>query len=213
MDEKFKITMANLERHGIDAYYLEHSGDVVPFIETLVPKNSTVSCGGSETLKQTGVINLLSDGDYEYFDRSGLEGNELRQCYLKALGCDFYFCSSNAVTEDGELFNVDGNSNRVACIVFGPANVIMIVGKNKIVKDIDEAILHVKKTAAPLNAKRLNCNTPCTKTGICANMDCRKDFASGCSSLERICCNYVVSSHQRIEGRIKVIIVNEDLGY
>ena len=96
-----------------------------------------MSNGGSVSLNETGVFSLLESGFYDFIDRRGLDGEELRECYTKAFGCDAYFCSSNAVTENGELYNVDGNSNRVACIVFGPRQVIMVVGINKIVSDIN----------------------------------------------------------------------------
>lgn len=118
-------------------------------MKKLVPAGSSVSHGGSETLKEEGVIDLLSGGDYQYINRAGLEGEALRQCYQDAFGCDAYFTSSNAITTDGVLYNVDGNSNRVACIVFGPRQVIMIVGRNKIVDTFDQAVERVKRIAAP----------------------------------------------------------------
>lgn len=122
---------------------------MLPLVQKLVPAGSSVSHGGSETLKEVGVIDLLSGGDYQYINRAGLEGEALRQCYQDAFGCDAYFTSSNAITTDGVLYNVDGNSNRVACIVFGPRQVIMIVGRNKIVDTFDQAVERVKRIAAP----------------------------------------------------------------
>jgi hypothetical protein len=118
------------------------------------------------------------------------------------------------VTENGELYNVDGNSNRVACIVYGPKQVVMIVGVNKIVKDINEAIQRVKTTSAPPNTVRLGLDTPCSKLGKCVSL--LKDnslICDGCQSPSRVCCNYVVSAKQRHKDRIKIIIVNENLGY
>ena len=111
--------------------------------------------------------------------------------------------SSNAITENGELYNVDGNGNRVAALVWGPKSVIVVAGYNKIVKDIDEAKTRVREIAAPSNAARLGCDTPCTKTGHC--MDC--------SSSKRICATTVITGRQRVENRIKVILVGEELGY
>ncbi len=214
MKKEIKKTMENLEKNGIKAFFVETKEEVVPLIETLVPEGSSVSNGGSVTLAETGVMNLLKSGKYDFIDRSGLNGEELRDCYIKAYGCDAYFCSSNAVTENGELYNVDGNSNRVSCIVFGPRQVIMVVGVNKIVPDINAAIKRVKETAAPLNTVRLDCKTPCAATGECISLDDENSFmCSGCASSQRICCNYVVSAQQRYKHRIKVIIVNEKLGY
>ncbi len=213
MEYELKTTMEHLEENGIKTYFLETKEEVVPLIKVLVEPGSNVSNGGSVTLCQTGVIDLLKSGYYNYIDRDGRTGDDLKECYLQAFSCDAYFCSSNAITENGELYNVDGNSNRVACILYGPKQVIMVVGKNKIVKNIEESIERVKNIAAPLNAKRLNCKTPCAYTGKCISVDHEKDFPAGCNGNDRICCNYVISAHQRIKDRIKVIIVNEDLGY
>lgn len=207
-------TIKNLEKNGFKPYFVETKDEVVPLIETLINKGESVSNGGSETLKECNVFDLIKNGDYDFIDRTGLEGDELRQSYLRAFGCDTYFCSSNAVTENGELYNVDGNSNRVACIVYGPKQVIMVVGVNKIVKDINEAITRVKECCAPLNTKRLNCKTPCAVTGKCISLNSENPLiCDGCGSEQRICCNYVVSAKQRNKDRIKIIIVNENLGY
>lgn len=207
-------TIKNLEKNGFKPYFVETKDEVVPLIETLINKGESVSNGGSETLKECNVFDLIKNGDYDFIDRTVLEGDELRQSYLRAFGCDTYFCSSNAVTENGELYNVDGNSNRVACIVYGPKQVIMVVGVNKIVKDINEAITRVKECCAPLNTKRLNCKTPCAVTGKCISLNSENPLiCDGCGSEQRICCNYVVSAKQRHKDRIKIIIVNENLGY
>lgn len=206
--------MANLEKNGIKPYFVETKQEVVPLVKTLICKGESVSNGGSQSLKEAGIMDLLNCGDYDFIDRTGLQGEELRQAYIRAFGCDTFFCSSNAVTEKGELYNVDGNSNRVACIVYGPKQVIMVVGKNKIVKDINEAINRVKTVAAPANTVRLDCATPCQKTGKCISLNNEDSLiCDGCGSEQRICCNYVVSAHQRHKDRIKVIIVNENLGY
>ncbi len=187
---------------------------MVPLVKTLINKGESVSCGGSVTLDETGVKALMQNGDYDFIDRSGLEGEQLRNAYIKTFGCDTFFTSSNAVTENGELYNVDGNSNRVACIVYGPRQVIMIVGVNKIVENLDEAILRVKTICAPMNTERLGIETPCNKTGKCISLSKENPFmCDGCGGNTRICCNYVVSAKQRHKDRIKLIIVNENLGY
>lgn len=206
--------MEKLEKNGIKPFFAEKKEDVVPLVKTLVNEGDSVSCGGSVTLDETGVFELISGGNYNFIDRRGLQGEELRQAYIKAFGCDAFFTSSNAVTENGELYNVDGNSNRVACIVYGPKQVIMIVGVNKIVKDINEAIERVKTAAAPPNTKRLGISTPCAKTGKCVSLSKQNPMlCDGCAGDSRICCNYVVSAKQRHKDRIKLIIVNEKLGY
>ncbi len=209
-----KKTMLNLEKNGIKPYFVQTKDEVVPLVKTLIHKGESVSNGGSVSLKETGVSRLLACGDYDFIDRTGLEGEALRQSYIRAFGCDTYFCSSNAITENGELYNVDGNSNRVACIVYGPRQVIMVAGVNKIVKDINEAVLRVKEKAAVYNTKRLSCKTPCEATGRCISLDKNNPFlCDGCQSPQRICCNYVISAKQRHKDRIKVILVNESLGY
>ncbi len=209
-----KKTMANLEKNNMKPYFVETKEEVVPLIKTLIADGESVSHGGSETLKEIGAIELLKSGNYDYIDRSGLEGEELRQSYIRAFGCDTYLTSVNAVTENGELYNVDGNSNRVACIVYGPRQVIAVVGINKIVADINEAVTRVKTTAAPPNTKRLDCKTPCAVTGQCISFNKENPMiCDGCESPQRICCNYVISAKQRHKDRIKVIIVNESLGY
>lgn len=214
MTDRIKKTMENLERNGIKPFFVESREEVVPLVKSLVPEGSSVSNGGSVSLKETGVSDLLESGCYDFIDRRGLEGEALRESYIKAFGCDAYFCSSNAVTENGELYNVDGNSNRVACIVFGPKQVIMVVGINKIVPDINAAIKRVKECAAPPNTRRLNCKTPCAVTGHCISLDSENPLmCDGCKSPQRICCNYVVTAQQRHKDRIKVILVNEELGY
>lgn len=209
-----KKTIENLEKNNMKPYFVETKEEVIPLVKSLIKKGESISHGGSETLKQTGLTALFKSGDYDYIDRSGLEGEELRQSYIKAFGCDTYFTSSNAITENGELYNVDGNSNRVACIVYGPRQVIIVVGVNKIVADIKDAVARVKKHAAPPNTKRLDCKTPCAVTGKCISLNNENSLiCDGCESPQRICCNYVVSAKQRHKDRIKVIIVNEGLGY
>lgn len=215
MEKYIETTMENLERNNIKPFYVEKREEVVPLIKTLLKKGESISCGGSVTLHECEVdTKILKSGDYDFIDRSGLQGEELREAYGKAFMCDTFFTSSNAVTERGELYNVDGNSNRVACIVYGPRHVIMVVGKNKIVPNINAAVERVKKSAAPPNTARLSCDTPCAKLGECVSLSNENAFiCDGCHGESRICCNYVISAQQRHKDRIKVIIVNENLGY
>lgn len=215
MEQYIEKTMKALERNNMKPFYVEAKEDVVPLIKTLLTKGETVANGGSESLKQAGVFEqILESGDYNFVDRRGLTGDAVRESYIKAYGSDTYFCSSNAITEDGELFNIDGNSNRVSCIVYGPKQVIMVVGKNKIVPTIDDAINRLRNEAAPPNCVRLNCDTPCAKTGHCVALDMdNAHLGSGCMGDGRICCSYVISARQRHKDRIKVIIVNDNLGY
>lgn len=208
-------TMANLKKNNFGAYYVEKKEDVVPLVKQLVKAGSSVANGGSVSLKECGVMDLLASGEYVFFDRTkAKDADEQRELYIKAYGSDAFFCSSNAVTQNGELYNVDGNSNRVSCIVYGPKQVIMVVGYNKIVENIDEAIKRVKECAAPPNSTRLDLPNYCAKSGKCVSLNKENpSICDGCDSPSRICCNYVVSAHQRHKDRIKVIIVGEKLGY
>lgn len=206
-------TLDNLRKNNMAAFYAETKEEAVKLLCELMKKGDTVSVGGSVTLDECNVLDILRNGDYDFLDRyeKGLTPQQKNEIFKKTFFCNTYITSANAVTENGELINVDGNSNRVAAITFGPESVICLVGKNKLVADVAAGFKRVKETAAPMNAKRLGCNTPCAKTGICCKAD--EPIASGCSSNDRICVNYVVSGRQRIKDRIKVIICNEDLGY
>ena len=189
----------------MDAYFVPTKEDALKKINALVYEGDTVACGGAMTLFETGVIDYLRGGRFHFLDRyqDGISRDEIEKIFRDSFFADDYFVSTNAVTEEGELYNVDGNGNRVAAMIYGPKNVIVIAGYNKIVKDREAAIERVRSIAAPANAARLNCATPCAKTGVC--MDCKGDA--------RICCSYVFLGKQRVKGRIKVILVGETLGY
>ncbi|MBR2108626.1 MAG: lactate utilization protein [Ruminococcus sp.] len=216
MESIIKKTMENLQKNNIKPFYVEKKEDVLPLIRTLVNEGDTVSNGGSVTLKQTGVMDELKSGRYNYLDRSreGITPEEIEQVYRDTYSADVYFASSNAITESGYLYNVDGNSNRVSAILYGPKSVVLVCGYNKIVKDLDEAVKRVKTCAAPPNTVRLNCETYCAEKGSCVSMNIDGgEYCDGCHSKDRICCNFVISAQQRHIDRIKVIIVGEELGY
>ena len=203
-------TLENLKKNRFDPYFVESKEEVLPLLKSLLKEGCSVSVGGSETLKEVGAIELLKNGDYQYLDRYA-EGVNPKEIFIKALSADAYLTSANAVTEAGELVNVDGNSNRIAAICYGPESVIVIAGVNKLVATAEEGLARVKKIAAPRNAKRLGCNTYCASFGICKGAD--GALTAGCGGEGRICCNYLISGPQRNAGRIKVILVNEELGY
>jgi L-lactate utilization protein LutB len=219
MDEAMKArveaTLKNLKRNRMEAYYVDTKEQACDLVRTLVQPGATVSCGGSVTLKETGVYDIIASGDYNFLDRSACKtAEETDALYRQVFSADAFFTSANAVTENGELYNVDGNSNRVAAIVFGPKSVICVCGVNKLVKNIDEAIRRVKTKAAPPNTVRLGIETPCAKTGACISLKQEDpDMCAGCHGDGRICCNYVVSAQQRHINRIKVIIIGEEYGY
>ena len=208
-----RTAIAALERNNMKGYYVETAAQVPALVASLLNKGDTVSVGGSVTLEQTGVMTLLRNGDYTFLDRyeEGLTREQITQLFQKSFFADAYLCSANAVTMRGELYNVDGNSNRIAAIAFGPKSVILVVGVQKLVPDLPAAVERVKTVAAPLNAKRLSCDTYCAHTGTCAGADA--GMTVGCANDGRICCNYLVSAKQRHKDRIKVIFVGEHVGY
>lgn len=213
MTETIQKVMENLRKNRIAVEYVHTKAEVLPLVKSLIPNGSTVATGGSKSLAETGVTDWLKSGDIRFLDRMNpqLSAEERQQVTLDGGQADVYLCSSNAVTEAGELYNVDGNCNRISAIAFGPKQVIMVVGVNKIVPDMDAAIRRVKTIAAPLNTKRLNCDTYCHKTGICLGVDGK--MTDGCASPARICCNYLISAQQRVPDRIRVILVGEELGF
>lgn len=215
MNDSIRKTMENLNKNRMESFFVETKKEALKTALSLISDGDTVSVGGSVTLNEVGILEALKCGKYNYLDRYAA-GNpqEMHEIFRQSFLADAYFTSSNAVTEQGELFNCDGNANRVAAMMYGPKKVIVIVGKNKIVKNLDEALIRLKTVAAPLNAKRLNKETYCAKIGHCVTMDNGKerDMTCGCRSKDRICRNYTVMG-EHLPDRVKVIIVNEDLGY
>lgn len=205
MEQKIKRTMENLEKNNIESYFVNDEKALIEKLGEFVKEEDTVSVGGSMTLFETGVIEFLRSGKFNFLDRykEGLSADDIKDIFRKSFFADAYFVSSNALTEKGELYNVDGNGNRVAAMLYGPDKVIVIVGVNKIVKNVEEAVARNRECAAPANAKRLNRETPCAKVGYCVD----------CNSNSRICNDYIVIRRQGQKGRIKVIIVGKELGY
>ena len=177
-------TLERLNRHNMQSYYVETKEEVIPLLKTLMKEGETVTHGGSETLKQCGIIDLLNSGNYNYLDRSKAESpEEVEKIYRQAYTADTYLTSANAVTEGGQLFNVDGNSNRVSAICYGPKQVIVICGYNKIVKDLDEAVVRLKTTASPKNTQRLGCDTYCAREDECLALGRSASYmCDGCRS-------------------------------
>ena len=174
MDERIQRTMAALEKNNMKAYFAESREQLYDIVRSLVKGDRLITAGGSVTLEESGVKQLLmSEFKGVYLDRSeGKTPEEVEDILHKAFVSDSFFASTNAVTEDGELYNVDGRGNRVSAMIYGPTQVVLVVGVNKIVRDMQEAVCRVEQVAAPKNSKRLSCSTPCEVTGSCAH--CRK---------------------------------------
>ena len=192
-------------RRNFEAYYCADKEEVLSLLLSLIPKDHTVSWGGSETLFELGVIEAVKENGYAVIDRATASSPEERiELMRKALLSDTYLMSANAVSEEGTLVNVDGNGNRVAAMMFGPKSVIAVVGMNKVVRDTDAAILRARTIAAPMNIQRFDAlNTPCKASGFCAD----------CKSADCICSYVTVTRMCRPKGRIKVIFVGENLGF
>lgn len=191
-------------RRSIEGYYCDNSEEALQMAKRFLTPGCSISWGGSETLNEIGLLDALQSSDYVLYDRSTAKTPEEKsELYGKIVTCDYYFMSSNAITMDGQLVNIDGNGNRVACLITGPSNVIVIAGMNKIVKDVDTGIDRIQNMASPPNVLRLGYNTPCSELGRCTN----------CLTDDCICCEIVITRKSRIPGRIKVILVGEELGY
>ncbi|ABP66665.1 protein of unknown function DUF1121 [Caldicellulosiruptor saccharolyticus DSM 8903] len=205
IDINLETLKKNLELRNFECFIVDKKEDIVPLLEKIIEKGSVVSCGGSMTLFECGVIDFLRNGKFNFLDRykEGLSGDELGEIYRKSFWADYYIMSSNAITLDGKLINIDGNGNRLAALMFGPKSVIVIVGINKLVLNEQEGINRVRNIASPMNAKRLSKNTPCTSSGKCHD----------CLSQDCICSHIVVTRRHPVKGRIKIIIVKEELGF
>ncbi len=202
---KIQKTARALEKNNYTVYCADTREEACEILKKLINKGDSVGVGGSVTLDELGVIGLLRSGDYNFFDRYDpeLSREKVVEVMKKSLTADVFVTSSNAITENGELYNVDGNANRVAAMLFGTDSVIVVAGYNKIVADLDEAERRVKQISAPANCVRLGIDNPCVKNGACMN----------CNLDSKICCDTVIMRKQRIKGRVKVILVQEELGY
>lgn len=194
----------NLEKRGMEGYFFEDSASCTDAILSSIPENSSISWGGSETIKEAGLMEKIQQGNYKLIDRfSASTPEEGRQLYAQSVLADYYLMSSNAITIDGELVNIDGSGNRVACLIHGPKNVIIVAGMNKIVTDINSGIDRARNFAAPPNAHRLNRQTPCLMNGFCGD----------CLSPDCMCNQIVITRRSGIKGRIKVYLIAEEMGY
>uniref|UniRef100_UPI004056BE60 lactate utilization protein n=1 Tax=Acetatifactor sp. TaxID=1872090 RepID=UPI004056BE60 len=194
----------NLEKRQMEGYYCATSKEAVEKALELMPEGASIAWGGSMTLSETGLMDVIRSADYELIDRETAKTpEEQRRLYGDICCADFFLMSTNAITLDGELINIDGRGNRVAFLCFGPQNVIILAGMNKVVSDVQSGIQRVRDVASPPNTVRLNKNTPCAVTGRCGN----------CFSPDCICSQIVITRRSGIPGRIKVILVGEELGY
>lgn len=190
-----------LESRNMSGYYASNKEEALKKALELIPEGSSISMGGAMSAHEIGLVEALKEGDYHFIDRDA--ATDKRAAMLAAYDADYFLSSANAITEDGVMINIDGNSNRVSAIAQGPKHVVFIVGMNKVCPDVDSAMKRARNVAAPINAQRFGLSTPCAKTGAC--MDCK--------SPDTICCQFLMTRYSRHEGRIHVILVNDTLGF
>lgn len=196
--------IANLKKRNMEGYFYEDSASCVRAILDLIPDGSSISWGGSASVQESGMMDALKNGSYELIDRSlAKTPEEQREIYGRTIMSDYYFMSTNAITYEGELVNIDGNGNRVACLIHGPRHVIIIAGMNKVTTTLEGAFERARTMACPPNAVRLDKKTPCAATGKCGD----------CLSPDCFCNQIVVTRRSGHTGRIKVFLVAEDLGF
>lgn len=194
----------SLDKRFIKGYYAENKEEALKIALELIPEGSSIGYGGSMTLDEIGLKDALDNEHYNLIRRElATNPEETRQAYIRIYGADVYITSSNAITEDGILVNIDGTGNRVSAISYGPRKVIFVVGVNKIAKDLDAAIHRARNTAAPINCARFNFDTPCQTTGTCMN----------CMHPNNICSEFLITRCNKQTDRMHVIVVNEELGY
>ena len=196
--------LKNLKRRNFEAIYCPTAAEAVERVSAMIPDGSSVSWGGSMTIRDMGLTEALHKRDLKLLDRDlAADRDEAQRIYREAFSADFYLTSANAISEDGVVVNIDGNGNRVAAITFGPKKVILVVGLNKVAQDVNAALARARSTASPINAARFDIKTPCQVDGVCHN----------CNSPESIC-NYIhFMRNSHPAGRHTVVLVGEDLGY
>ena len=196
-----QTVIKGLQSRNMDGFYAASKEEALKIALELIPAGSTVTMGGGMSVHEIGLPAALEAGSYHFIDRDKFE--DRRQAMLLAYDADVFFTSTNAMTKDGVLVNIDGNANRVSAIAQGPKKVLFIVGLNKVCGDLDGAMKRARNVAAPINAQRFGLDTPCAKTGACFD----------CKSPDTICCQFLITRYSLHKGRIQVILVNDDLGF
>lgn len=192
--------IAALEKRNHSAFYAATKEEACKLALSMIPEGSSIGWGGTMSAVAVGIIPALEAGNYKLLDRAkGSSDDVMREIFF----ADFFLGSANALSEDGVIVNIDGFCNRIAAMAFGPKNVILFVGRNKVVRTADDAYQRAKYIAAPINAGRFDIKTPCKTTGKCAD----------CLSPDCICCQVLTTRFSRIKSRYKVILINEDLGF
>ena len=203
-EKRGKILVKNLHSRNFEAYYCSTAVQALEKALELIPAGSSVGWGGAASAEEIGLIEAIRSGDFQAFDRAKANTPEEREkIMMDCFGADFFLTGANGLSLDGEMVNIDGNGNRVGAIIYGPKNVLVIAGMNKVMDTLEDAVTRARTVAAPINQQRFLKNTPCAVTGTCAD----------CKSPECICNHIVITRNCRPAGRIKFIIVGEELGF
>ncbi len=196
-----QTVIKGLQSRNMSGYYAENKEEALRLALSLIDEGSSCTMGGCVSAVEIGLVDALKQGNYNFIDRAAF--SDPHAAALAAFDADVFLASCNAITNDGVLVNIDGNSNRVAAIAHGPKKVVMIVGMNKVCSDVDGAMKRARNVAATANAQRFGLSTPCAKTGACFN----------CKSPDTICCQFLITRYSRHTGRIHVVLVNDTLGF
>ena len=196
-----QTVLRGLASRNMTGHWAASKEEALAIALSLIPEGSSVTMGGCMSAHEIGLVDALKAGNYNFIDRDAYA--DKRAAMLAAYDADVFLSSANAMSEDGELVNIDGNANRVSAIAQGPRKVVFIVGMNKVCPDLDAALKRARGTAAPINAQRFGLSTPCAKTGACAD----------CKSPDSICCQILITRFSRHPGRIHVVLVNDALGF
>jgi len=205
MESRIQRTLKNLKLNNMSGYFEKDQNCLMRRLKELIPEGSTVGSGDSATLEDLGIFDYLKNGNYIFYDkhRQGLTSEEKRKLYINNFSADIFISGANAITEQGEIINIDGNGSRVAPMIYGPRKVVFVIGTNKLTEDWESGLKRARQIAAPLDARRLGKDTPCVKLGKCVD----------CNSRDRICNSFVTLSHQFDSKRIHVIIVQGNWGF
>jgi L-lactate utilization protein LutB len=196
-----ETVIKGLKSRNMTGWYASSREEALDIALGLIPEGSSVTMGGAMSAHEIGLVEAVKNGNYRFLDRD--KATDKRAAMLEAYDADFFLTSANAITDDGIMVNIDGNSNRVSAIAQGPKHVLVIVGMNKVCPDLDSAMKRARNVAAPTNAQRFGLSTPCAKTGSCFD----------CKSPDTICCQFLITRYSRHAGRIHVILVNDTLGF
>lgn len=202
-EKRGKILVKNLQSRHFEAYYCENRNEALQKALELIPEGSSVGWGGALSADQIGLMEAVHKGNYRPIDRSLAKNQEEREQMMKdCMFCDVFITGANGLSLDGQMVNIDGTGNRVAATIYGPKTVLVVAGMNKVEDNLEDAMRRARTIAAPMNNQRFSNDNPCSTTGTCGN----------CKNVTCICNQIVITRHCRPAGRIKFILVGEELG-